>query len=300
MPTMPLDLSGRRLQRLSPEQLRLYNEVLHEDVSRATWYHTMNLGSGLVTSGLPYESVWDNIRAARDPISYEGLSVLDLASWDGLWAFEAEALGASLVVSTDCMHDWHERAHHGRRNLLLVRAAMFSDVIPLSNVPAGRLNAGLCTILPSHPALSNGFDVVHHLGLLYHLRDPMLSLAESRSVLNENGLLLVETACTGGQDHTLSLNVGGRFYDDFTTWWLPTVACLLEMLRMSLFEPDEESIHVHDQGNNRLRVALRARARPPRNVGEERYVLDPAFGFGFGERLIRDVRPEPGDTILGL
>ena len=73
-------------------------------------------------------------------------AVLDLASWDGMWAFEAEMLGAGLSGGD-----------------LLVRSAIWSQVVPLLNVAATQLRDRLSGILYSH----GGFDVVRHLGLLY-------------------------------------------------------------------------------------------------------------------------------------
>jgi tRNA (mo5U34)-methyltransferase len=244
--------------------------------------------------------VWSNARAARAGVDYSGRTVLDLASWDGMWAFEAEALGAALTVATDCMFPWHAATHHGMRNLLLIREAMFSEVIHFGNVAAGRLRTSLAPLLHSHPQLAGGFDVVQHLGLLYHLRDPMLSLAEARSVLKDGGTLLLETACVPGEGHALVFNANRSLYDDITTWWLPTLPCLHDMLRSSLFEVEDGSASVLIQSPSTLRVALRATARPPRDGAEERYLVDPTFGFGFGEALSAKARPGGPGTVLGF
>jgi hypothetical protein len=91
----------------------------------------------------------------------------------------------------------------------------------------------LDNLLYSHPLLRGGFDIIQHLGLLYHLRDPMLSLAQSRSVIRDGGTLLIETAFDISESPAMQLNVQNRIYDDHTTWWTPTLACLAGMLRMS-------------------------------------------------------------------
>ncbi len=56
------------------------------------WYHKIDLGNGVVTPGRDYDTIWDNIRASRSHINYNDKTVLDLGSWDGMWAFEAEQL----------------------------------------------------------------------------------------------------------------------------------------------------------------------------------------------------------------
>lgn len=44
------------------------------------------------------------IRQSRGYIQYGGKRVLDIASFDGMWAFEAEELGVSIVITTDCYY----------------------------------------------------------------------------------------------------------------------------------------------------------------------------------------------------
>jgi tRNA (mo5U34)-methyltransferase len=282
-------LDGRRAQRLTPQEREASDAGLRREIVRRPWYHRIDLGQGIVTPGFPWETLWDNVRVVRQRTDYRQKSVLDLGSWDGMWAFEAEMLGAAVVVATDCMNYWQIPWQQGMNNLLLVREALFSAVIPLWNVAPTNLRDRLDGILHSHPRLEGGFDIVQHLGLLYHLRDPLLSLAQARSVLRDDGTLLLETAIHSA-DTTCAMhfNAGGRaIYDDFTTWWVPTLPCLREMLAASLFELEAENLLAPGDATNPVgRIAVVARAVPPRNKVGERYLLDPAFGHGFGERLI--------------
>jgi tRNA (mo5U34)-methyltransferase len=287
-------LDARRSQCLKPEYRVVMDAFLKEEISRRKWYHRMDLGNGVGTPGFEWDSLWDNTRQARTTIDYTNKAVLDLGSWDGMWAFEAEMLGAALVVATDCMNTWQIPWHHGMNNLILVREALFSQVVPLWNVSPYVLRERLDNMLYSHPLLKDGFDVVQHLGLLYHLRDPLLSLAQSRSVMKDGGTLLLETAVHHAEDSvTMRFNFGpGAFYkDDFSTWWAPTLPCLREMLRMSFFEMDEGSVAFYGATEPVCRAALRATAVPPSNAVGERYNLDPSFGHGFGERLIGSLPP---------
>jgi len=285
-------LDIRRARHLTTEEREANDAVLNRQIARRHWYHRMDLGNGIVTPGLSWEALWNLTRLMRSALDYSNKSVLDLGSWDGMWAFEAEALGAALVVATDCMNDWQIPWQQGMDNFLLVREALFSKVIPLWNVGLPDLRHRLDGLLPSHPLLKEGFDVVQHLGLLYHMRDPLLSLAQSRSVLREGGVLLLETA-VHALDSSCAMHFNARgkaFYDSFTDWWAPTLPCLREMLRSSLFEIEEERLlPAGDEANPIGRMAVRARAVPPRGEIGERYLLDPAFGHGFGEDLIRQV-----------
>jgi hypothetical protein len=62
------------------------------------------------------------------------------------------------------------------------------------NVLPSSLKPKLDGIMHSHHELRGGFDIVQHLGVLYHLPNPMLSLAQCRSVPKESGSLLLEMA----------------------------------------------------------------------------------------------------------
>jgi len=286
--TPPLD--RRRSERLNEEQRRAADFLLREEINQRKWYHRIDLGSGIVTPGFHWEDVWDNIRRTRSSINYAGKAVLDLGSWDGLWAFEAEAMGAGLVVATDCMNTWQIPWHQGMNNLLLVREALVSQVVPLWNVSPNKLRERLDNILYSHPLVRTGFDIVQHLGLFYHLRDPFLSLAQARSVIREGGTMLLETVTDRASDSvSMRLNAGENKFnpDDFSTWWAPTLPCLREMLRLSFFEVDPASITFCNEKQTTRRVALRATAVPPGDSMAEQYNLDPSYGHGFAENLGR-------------
>lgn len=215
------------------------------------WYHSIRLADGIVTPGKFESENWTMIRRVRNGIDYGARRVLDLATFDGMWAFEAEVLGASLVVATDCQ--WVSIP-----NFMFCHRVRASKVVPLFNVPTHELIRRLDVYRvgrnvlwngdnPKPPIISPNFDIVQHLGLLYHLRDPMFSLIQARSAVGEGGLMLLETAYAIGDTPTMLFHVEQgkrcRFYPgDFATWWAPTLSCLKDMLWASLWEPVEESI----------------------------------------------------------
>lgn len=213
------------------------------------WYHKIDLGNGVVTPGRDFEPVWDNIRAARRSIDYSEKRVLDIGSMEGMWAFEAEKLGASTVVATDCYCEGGFGSVLDK--FLFCRSALNSSVIPCYNTSPYQLWDRLDTIIRGRidegSADCTLFDIVQHLGVLYHLRDPLLSLSQSRSMIKTGGLLLLETAAVANDDASC-MHFNGvppdefRIYNDKTTWWAPTLPCLKEMARASLFEPMEGTL----------------------------------------------------------
>ena len=176
--------------------------------------------------------MWSPTRQVLDTIDYSNKNVLDLASWDGMWAFEAEKRGAAQVVATDARFI-------GYSNLLFAREVLQSNVIPLCNVPIQDLENRLNII-----EFDGKFDIVHHLGLFYHLRDPLLSLTQVRKILKPNGIVVLETACIDDEENSYMLFSGlpgnHHFYGISDTW-APTKLCLRETLIRSFLEPINES-----------------------------------------------------------
>jgi tRNA (mo5U34)-methyltransferase len=248
-------------------------DELRAEVARYSWYHNIDLGLGVVTPGRDLFPVWDAIRETRAHVNYSGKKVLDLASFDGMWAFEAEKLGARAVVATDCNYP-------AFRNFLFCKEWLRSSVLPYFNVSPYNLHERLdcCFELlhgPNEPH-AHLFDIVQHFGLLYHVRDPLFCLNQARSVTHSGGHLVLETAIVTAGEGSFMLFNGippepGRIYDDITTWWAPSLACLKEMLRASLFQPHEETIRILPQSSNIGRVSLIAEAIGGSRVEAEYY-----------------------------
>ncbi len=234
-------------------------EEMAEEIKKFRfWYHKIDLGNGVITPGLDLDQQWNMTRETRDTLDYKGKNVLDIASFDGMWAFEAEKLGASLVVATDCYYETY-------KNFLFCRNALNSRVIPYYNISPydlyNRLDVFLEENWEDQKPYDRLFDIVQHLGLLYHLRDPMLTLSQARSVIRTGGHLLMETAAVVNEESSFMLFNGvppqeQRIYKDTTTWWAPTIPCLREMLRASFFEPIEDSMRRGEKASEKGKLKL--------------------------------------------
>ena len=73
----------------SPADLQAQADALH-------WYHTIDLGNGVVTKG---DSAQDEGTGILPDVA--GRSVLDIGAWDGKYSFLAERAGAARVVALD-------------------------------------------------------------------------------------------------------------------------------------------------------------------------------------------------------
>jgi tRNA (mo5U34)-methyltransferase len=144
-----------------------------------------------------------------------GKSVLDVGAADGYFSFAAERMGASRVVALDT-GAWRQPGGKSRFDMARVELS--------SNVEEVELD-----LLDISPETIGQFDVVLFLGLLYHMRHPLLALERVASVTNE--LLVVETLV----DMSFLRSPAAAFYPteilhDETNWWGPNRAAVLGML----------------------------------------------------------------------
>ena len=190
---------------------------LAADVAAIRWYHTIDLGGGLITKGIDDSSY----RLARLdlPNSLAGRSVLDIGAWDGFFSFEAERRGASRVVASD-HYSWHGPGWGSKRGFELAREALGSKVEDID-----------IDVMDLSPDRIGTFDVVFFFGVLYHLRHPLLALERVASVTR--GLLVVETVVdmAGFRRPAAAFYPGRELNNDPTNWWAPNVPALEAMLR---------------------------------------------------------------------
>jgi tRNA (mo5U34)-methyltransferase len=190
---------------------------LRSRVAGIRWYHTIDLGNGLVTPGADDTPV----RLARLalPASLSGRSVLDIGAWDGFFSFEAERRGAARVVATD-HYAWRGTGWSTKAGFDLARSALGSRVEDVE-----------IDVMDISPARVGTFDVVLFLGVLYHLRHPLLALERVAAVSHD--LLIVETVVdlVGLGRPAMAFYPHRELNDDPTNWWAPNHAAMEGMLR---------------------------------------------------------------------
>src|SRR5688500_2741350 len=141
------------------------------------WFHTMDLGKGVSTEGIVDT---DHRLGMLDlPKSLAGLTVLDVGAWDGFFSFECERRGAARVVASDWF-SWHGAGWGTKAGFELAREALASQVEDVD-----------VDVLDLDPKRIGRFDLVLFLGVLYHLRDPLLALQKVADVTS--GTLILET-----------------------------------------------------------------------------------------------------------
>jgi tRNA (mo5U34)-methyltransferase len=147
---------------------------LAQRAGKISWYHTVELGSGVVTDGEFDVRPW--VDRYGLPARLDGMRVLDVGSFDGFWAFELERRGAAEVLALDlddeAALDWppRRRPKHFQgllrgEGFRLAHAALRSSVERVT-----------CSIYDADPAELGTFDLVFCGSVLMHLRDQLLAL----------------------------------------------------------------------------------------------------------------------------
>jgi tRNA (mo5U34)-methyltransferase len=182
------------------------------------WHQRFELAPGIYTPGTN-DIEWLIGACGLLDRDLDGLSVLDIGTANGGAAFLAERRGAARVVAVDIYPpDWFG----------------FAAVKSLLGSRVEYLQASAYE-LPQ--LLNETFDVVLFLGVLYHLRHPLLALDAVRTMAA--GDVFIETAVA---DHELageSARPLVRFYrgdelgGDASNWFAPTVTALRDWCESS-------------------------------------------------------------------
>ena len=204
---------------------------LRAEAERYPWYHTLELGNGVVTPGMfDHRPVLDRYPI---PADLSGMRCLDVATMDGYWAFEMERRGAASVTALDLENpeglDWPAslRPHHDKQ-LDETKAERFALA---KRALGSQVERVLMSAYDLSPELGT-FDFVFCGDLLLHVKDPITPVERIRSV------------CTGS---AVIVNVikRFRFYEkramaeldgiDNFEWWVTNMAGLERLVKAAGF-----------------------------------------------------------------
>jgi tRNA (mo5U34)-methyltransferase len=194
------------------------NKQKLEELARLGWYHSMELPDGRVIPGFhSLATLRRRIAQFPLPADLRGARALDIGAWDGWFTFELERRGARVTAVDSTPMERFRIA----RDLLASQAEYrIDDVCRLS------------------PAEIGYFDIVLFLGVLYHLKHPMLALEKVCELSTD--IVCVESFVSGvGGD--LAAAPVMEFYEttelcgQFDNWVGPNTACLLAMCRSAGF-----------------------------------------------------------------
>jgi tRNA (mo5U34)-methyltransferase len=207
-------------RRSSPDKMSAREFI---ENSSFPWHQGFELVPGVHTPGRSL------VPALLDKIylpSLESRSVLDIGTFNGGLAFTLERLGAARIVALDIYEPDTLGFAQVKRFLDSAVEYVRGSVYDLRSVLG-----------------DEKFDLVFYWGVIYHLRNPLLSLDNVRSVVREDGTVYVESAVSDGELGKLASASVARFYrrdelgTDSTNWFAPSTVCLQEWCASAGLEP---------------------------------------------------------------
>jgi tRNA (mo5U34)-methyltransferase len=228
-----MNVAERSITRVRDPELQRRIDAL------APWFHNMNLG-GIWTAPDHFLGDYPGSKFERFaphlPKSLKGKSVLDIGCNAGFYSIEMKRRGAEQVVAIDSDDRYLEQAR------------LASEVLGLRDIEFRKLdvyNVG---------RLGRRFDLVIFMGVLYHLRHPLLALDLIRE--HVAGDMMLFQSMQRGSKNVLKLDEDYEFSEtdlffessypklhfvereyagDWTNWWVPNRACSEAMLRSAGF-----------------------------------------------------------------
>jgi tRNA (mo5U34)-methyltransferase len=193
-------------------------DQLRAEVDKIQWWHPLDLGDGLTTPGADVH-IRARLAEIRMPENLAGLSVLDIGAWDGFFSFEAERRGASRVLATDSFC-WDGGGWGSKAGFDLARRALDS-----------RVEDKWIQVLDLSPESVGMFDVVLFLGVLYHMKHPLLALERVASVTRDHLILQTQVDMLGIDRPAVAFYPKTELNADPTNWSGPNPAAVVAMLR---------------------------------------------------------------------
>jgi tRNA (mo5U34)-methyltransferase len=190
---------------------------LAQAVSEIAWYHQIDLGGGLITPGT--DDSQDRLQKIALPEDLRGWSVLDVGAWDGFFSFEAERRGANRVLATDS-YSWDGGGWGTQAGFQLARRALNS-----------RVEDQKIDVLDLSPERVGVFDLTLFLGVLYHMRHPLLALERMASVTSKMLILDTHVDLLDHARPLMAFYPNRELNDDPTNWWGPNPAAVEAMLQ---------------------------------------------------------------------
>lgn len=236
---------------------------LQKRVDQIHWYHEFDFGHGVKTPKFCFPALWAMTEKFLDGIDFQGKTVLDIGCWDGYWSFYAERRGAKHVLATDITTQRWSKLSAAK--LQVASSAMvpnegfaLAHEVFKSNVEYNG-NVSVYDVA----ALGKRFDIVLCLGVFYHLTHPMYALTQLRHAVQDDGLLVVESAIINEDqrsymDFYYDCEDGNEPYRrmDQSNWVLPTRRCLADMVKANYFDVLDQAYLVHGKEDVYVKEAL--------------------------------------------
>ncbi len=179
------------------------------------WWHSFDLPDGSRIDGVSDLDAQKR-RLAQFPIPADlrGKRVLDVGAWDGWFSFEMEKRGAEVVA----IDRWENPRFYEIRRLL-----------------NSRVDYRELDVYDLHPDKIGTFDIVLFMGVLYHVKHPLLALERVCSVTTDMAIVESFVLKDRTERNLLEFFEYDEFGGQFDNWFGPTPSCLTALCRTAGF-----------------------------------------------------------------
>jgi hypothetical protein len=241
---------------------RIAMSMGYDDITNYWWYHTIDLGNGLITPG--YYDYRKSVSDFRFP-AMEGMSVLEVGSATGFFAFEFEKMGAN-VTSVElpsledvdrfpgetlarCLNKFQDiirkteellsvsvQHHHLYRSKSPEQLYHYFFDGPFRfchEILKSRVRRCYSTIydLSKENLGREEFDLVFLGDILLHTLYPLKALAAAAAVCRRT-MIIAQVLRGPDEAPPAMIYIGGdEIGQDTGAWWLPNRLCLEQMLK---------------------------------------------------------------------
>lgn len=226
-----------------------------EQISGYEWYHTIELPHGVVTPG--YVDHRHQLPHYHLPADMTGMRVLDVATFDGFWAFEFERRGAEVVAidlastsDIDVPRNW--RKDFAKAGLHQEKGEGFHIA---SRLLGSKVKREVCSVYDVSPERLGTFDMVFTSDLLIHLRDPLHAMESIWTAVKPTGFAVFADVYHPQLDG-MKANALVEFAQagDSDVWWRPSSTCYRLWLHLARFSRVEEKSRFKLQSNYRSEI----------------------------------------------
>ena len=205
-------------------------------VARHRWYHTVDLGQGVVTPGMfDHRPMVDRYLI---PADLSGMRCLDVGTMDGFWAFEMERRGAAEVMAVDLEDpdrlDWPASLRDvTEKSLDLTKGERFALA---RDALGSKVKRELRSVYEIDADLGQ-FDLVFCGDLLLHIKDPVTALERIRLVTGGSAIICTPIKRFRLYPRRPIAELDG--IDEFQ-WWVLSPPGMARMIRAAGFSRIEE------------------------------------------------------------
>jgi tRNA (mo5U34)-methyltransferase len=213
------------------------------------WFHTfaLNRAEGIYTPGAARDHRY---RISELPNNFSGMSVLDVGTFDGFYAFLAEHRGADRIVAVD--NEQYRLWVASQSDIELEGGEGFRAIHSLlgSDAEYRRMDAF------ELDRLDERFDLVYCFGILHRVENPLGLLRVLRGRTVSGGTVLVETYGVRSEDRdgpAIRVLEPGEVYarDEFVYWGFGHTS-LERLARIAGFSRAESLVEVEVDGHPRI------------------------------------------------